>query len=330
MAVIEGNRAVYVTGTMRLVEEDRELAWAEKQYRKHPSLRYLIGHYVEADKANNNGQIFPLDDLKTAKDLIANTPLNILHQPHQVVGHFLGAELMYPISSNETTAEQPQPYIEALAAFYRYYFPESFDEVEKAYKDGVLSFSMEAVPRSITCRDGCGSTFEYAGRVSPTYCACIQAPGASRVLNNPQFTGGALIFPPTKPGWTGADITELSTLLGHHAEVADTLYKEVQQTMPDMTAAQWEGTVNHLILMSFKDEEGEQARDFNMDQRKSLAKSGKALPDGSYPIENVQDLKNAIQAIGRAGPGKRAAVMAHIKKRAAALGATSVLPDDWK
>jgi hypothetical protein len=32
----------------------------------------------------------------------------------------------------------------------------------------------------------------------------------------------------------------------------------------------------------------------------AAAKSGAAMPDGSYPIENTKDLENAIQAIGRA------------------------------
>jgi len=61
--------------------------------------------------------------------------------------------------------------------------------------------------------------------------------------------------------------------------------------------------------------------------RKHLATEGKALPDGSYPIVNVADLKNAIQAIGRAK--NVAAAKAHIIKRAKALDATDALPDDW-
>ena len=61
--------------------------------------------------------------------------------------------------------------------------------------------------------------------------------------------------------------------------------------------------------------------------RQHLAKEGKALPDGSYPIVNVADLKNAIQAIGRAK--NVAAAKAHIIKRAKALDATDALPDDW-
>lgn len=61
--------------------------------------------------------------------------------------------------------------------------------------------------------------------------------------------------------------------------------------------------------------------------RKKMADEGTALPDGSFPIADVEDLHNAIQAIGRAKDP--AAAKAHIKKRAAALGAESVLPESW-
>lgn len=69
-------------------------------------------------------------------------------------------------------------------------------------------------------------------------------------------------------------------------------------------------------------------RDFSTAERKSAAKSGAAMKDGSFPIKTVQDLKNAIQAIGRAK--NPAAAKAHIKTRARALGATDLLPDNWK
>jgi len=73
---------------------------------------------------------------------------------------------------------------------------------------------------------------------------------------------------------------------------------------------------------------GEERKDFSADKRKQLAKTGAAMPDGSFPIENTADLKNAIQAFGRAKDP--AAAKAHIIKRARALGATGMLPDDWK
>ena len=71
----------------------------------------------------------------------------------------------------------------------------------------------------------------------------------------------------------------------------------------------------------------DQYREFTPEARKALADSGAALPDGSYPIVTVADLANAIQAVGRAT--NRAQVMAHIKKRARALGAEDRLPPEW-
>jgi len=61
-------------------------------------------------------------------------------------------------------------------------------------------------------------------------------------------------------------------------------------------------------------------REFSTAERKRLAKSGAAMSDGSFPISNCQDAKNARQAIGRAPASKRAAVKAHIAKREKALG----------
>lgn len=72
----------------------------------------------------------------------------------------------------------------------------------------------------------------------------------------------------------------------------------------------------------------EHRKDYSTKQRKQLAKKGHAMPDGSYPIVDVADLKNAIQAYGRASDP--AAVKAWIKKRAKALGASDQLPDDWR
>lgn len=68
-------------------------------------------------------------------------------------------------------------------------------------------------------------------------------------------------------------------------------------------------------------------RDFTAAQRKALAKSGKAMPDGSFPIENEEDLHNAIRLAGHAD--NPAAAKAHIRSRAAAMGMSSVIPDDW-
>jgi uncharacterized protein len=68
-------------------------------------------------------------------------------------------------------------------------------------------------------------------------------------------------------------------------------------------------------------------RQFTTAQRKTAAAKGQAMPHGGYPIKSEKDLRNAIQAVGRAK--NRAATIAHIKKRARALGLTKLLPENW-
>lgn len=68
---------------------------------------------------------------------------------------------------------------------------------------------------------------------------------------------------------------------------------------------------------------------FSEEERAKLAKSGEALPDGSYPIRNVEDLKNAIQAYGRSKESDRAKVRKHIIKRARALKKFDLVPENW-
>lgn len=69
-------------------------------------------------------------------------------------------------------------------------------------------------------------------------------------------------------------------------------------------------------------------RAFSEDRRMELAKEGMALPDGSYPIVTETDLRNAIQAFGRAKD--KAAAKKHIMKRAKDLDMESLIPESWK
>jgi len=66
------------------------------------------------------------------------------------------------------------------------------------------------------------------------------------------------------------------------------------------------------------------------DTREELAKKGEALPDGSYPIRNVDDLKNAIKSYGRSKESDRAKVRKHIIKRASALKVRHMVPEEWR
>ena len=72
----------------------------------------------------------------------------------------------------------------------------------------------------------------------------------------------------------------------------------------------------------------EQKRFYTRTRRMEYAKRGWALPDGSYPIREVGDLRNAIQAYGLGKNKKR--TRAHIIKRARQLGRLDLIPDNWK
>lgn len=77
-----------------------------------------------------------------------------------------------------------------------------------------------------------------------------------------------------------------------------------------------------------EDDEEIEKKEFSSARRKQLAREGKAMGDGSYPIENTQDLKNAIRSWGRGGA--KPEVKQHIIRRAKALGASDLIPEDWK
>ena len=67
--------------------------------------------------------------------------------------------------------------------------------------------------------------------------------------------------------------------------------------------------------------------DLDTEERRKLAETGKALPDGSFPIRNREDLKDAIQSYGRAKDNAEA--KRWIKRRARELNAEKALPEDW-
>lgn len=76
------------------------------------------------------------------------------------------------------------------------------------------------------------------------------------------------------------------------------------------------------------DDDVEYKRQFSDAKRDELSETPKAMDDGSYPIETVGDLENAVTAYGRAKD--KAATKAHIIRNARRLGAMDKLPEDWR
>ena len=68
-------------------------------------------------------------------------------------------------------------------------------------------------------------------------------------------------------------------------------------------------------------------RAYSEESRMSMAKQGHALADGSFPVKDEADLRNAIQAFGRAK--NPAETKSHIMKRAVGLGLEDLIPMSW-
>lgn len=67
---------------------------------------------------------------------------------------------------------------------------------------------------------------------------------------------------------------------------------------------------------------------YTSDDRDAMAKAGEAMSDGSYPIKDEEDLKNAIHAVGRGGADHNA-IRKHIMGRAKVLELSNLIPENW-
>jgi hypothetical protein len=78
-----------------------------------------------------------------------------------------------------------------------------------------------------------------------------------------------------------------------------------------------------------EDSEAALFADYSTEKREEYARKGWAMPDGSYPIANVSDLRNAIKAYGRANPADKPKVRRLIMRRARGLGKAGLIPEKW-
>jgi hypothetical protein len=91
------------------------------------------------------------------------------------------------------------------------------------------------------------------------------------------------------------------------------------ETTEEVKKSVWGGNLDPLDIVK---------RKFSAESRRRMAESGNAMPDGSFPIGNKNDLMNAIRSWGRGGSDPK--VKAHIKRRAKELGCEDMIPENWK
>jgi hypothetical protein len=95
------------------------------------------------------------------------------------------------------------------------------------------------------------------------------------------------------------------------------------------TSASIQDYSDKIAELSARVKNGELAY-ISRDKREKLAKEGKALKDGSFPIQNVEDIRAAIHAYGRAKDSHKSDVRKHIIKMAGKLNVRHLIPENWK
>jgi hypothetical protein len=78
------------------------------------------------------------------------------------------------------------------------------------------------------------------------------------------------------------------------------------------------------LIRNTEDEDQIIEKSVSTDMSKEMTEKGLSLPDGSFPIGNVSDLKKAIKSYGRSK--NKSDVAKHIVKRAKELGKSDLIP----
>jgi hypothetical protein len=100
---------------------------------------------------------------------------------------------------------------------------------------------MECVAETLTITrpDGEQQDFPYMGPAAEPYGDWGGRENVRR-FNNPHFLGGALVVPPAKPGWKGAEINELADLVNTNAAEAEAVYDTIKDAAPHLDPKIWE------------------------------------------------------------------------------------------
>lgn len=203
----------------------------------NPHMVWMQGRFVGAERPNRNGALWSTADLEVGQPTVTHGPLNWLHEERHIVGAIADARLIPASQGTEQAAATSDPHISALAAIWSWIWPQEASVVQMASDAGCLAYSMECIAQEIQCvgDTGCGESFPYMQvAAAGGGCAHLRDRSSVRRLVNPTFLGGAVIVPPTRPGWADAD----ATVLAEAAKLAERAYEDAGR--PDIPANTWE------------------------------------------------------------------------------------------
>lgn len=236
---------LYATARAYVVDrpEDmpREMASEFNRTDMNPGFVWIAGRYVQANNANRNGHFWTFDDLQKGEQSIRYTPMNVLHKWDQAVGTLVETKIVHREDRLEGS-DRLLPEIQALGVLWEFNFPEIAKHVRAAHESKQLWYSMECVAEAKQCLV-CENVYPFRAQAHEVCEHMATKANSPRRFINPTFMGGALIFPPERPAWPDADITEVA-----HELVRQFAVREVSE----LDATEWQ----HLMDVVLKGQAG--------------------------------------------------------------------------
>lgn len=206
-------------------------------------MMWIHGRFVGAEVPNRNGALWSAGDLELSRNTVTHGPLNWLHEAKHVIGSIGQADYV-PAGIEGASTSMTQPHIAASAAIWKWVWPDEAYVVQQASDAGMLWYSMECISSQVACagEGGCGATSSYSEYMAGAACEHVRQRASARQFLNPVFLGGAVIVPPTRPGWAEADARVMSTANA----LAEAAFEQAGQ--PDIPASQWEQMMAQLVI----------------------------------------------------------------------------------
>lgn len=232
----EVNGHLLLTGMANLVKSmadypDREMAAEYEKAAGNDKLLHLTGKFVEADAPNVNGAFWTAADLDYGERTPIHAPVNFLHRQRHIIGTFTDSKLFKP--GEAAAAGNARSYLGVNAVAWPEFFPYEARMIEMASNAKALFWSMECQSRTVRCEtsndghwQGCGAEFPFQQVYfrPDSVCSHLRGRTAQRRFVQPRFNAGAVILPPVKPGWLGAnaEVRHQAEMLAehHYAEAA--------------------------------------------------------------------------------------------------------------
>lgn len=109
--IIHTNRGLLLGAKVDLIRPDRVTAeWTHRSLTPNDQFLYIAAKYVEADKPNENKHFWSFEDLQKSQATIVNSPINVMHEPHNIVGVMVDQEMMYPEAYKTSEAVAAKDY----------------------------------------------------------------------------------------------------------------------------------------------------------------------------------------------------------------------------